>query len=665
MTEDYKKNLIDYATGNITPGTPTTNEIFKEEIEANRDKWTDFLPSGWEDFHLEDIIKDNKTNKYVLYGGYRARGSQNVDDEVYGIIILLDEELNPYKSIFEFDSGTPLRSILLMNQAEDGTYYMIDDTSFTNYRSLSVNNNPRFVMLNNIVNEEKATLRTSYILPYRENQDIAYFFTFRKLEKNPNQAQYIIITDYEKFNAHGSQGGGLLAWFNGVCCIELKIPYGESPVWTWTEIAKGRSSQSDPFSTGYYRASFIQFNEDKYMIKAICSSEVNNIMGYRYYYKNYNDNSYTITLIKTFNDSLRIFNKTILEQQEIFINENECYFVESNLERSLSVEGIIELYYYNTNTNTLTTIYSNTYPAPPSQSYNRSEAIFLAQNQGKLYIQYIVKKDTNIYDYYMQRYEGTWQPILVGENKPCISYQRAFYVNNNYNLIKIFVYPNNPRGATWYWLNIKEVYNPNQYNGESYVSVDSLAPLLSNLYSNGSIMFSRNLYNISKQNNMTMSSVEIPNTYLNDTTITQNDLISETNQELVNDNKQWNKNIYEVVDLNFLNTINVIDEDTNTPYLESAIKLNNATTDGGNTNYQNTPCNKFRINYLDGTTSTDNFSWSSIDSTHKEATISLYVDKTIVSIDLLSHDLSTTYLTIPLNVEVGKTYSITQKVRVE
>ena len=61
---------------------------------------------------------------------------------------------------------------------------------------------------------------------------------------------------------------------------------------------------------------------------------------------------------------------------------------------------------------------------------------------------------------------------------------------------------------------------------------------------------------------MTMSSVEVPNTYLNDTSITQNDLISETNLELIYDTTNWTKNIYEVVDVNFLNTITVKDEDT-------------------------------------------------------------------------------------------------------
>jgi hypothetical protein len=161
-----------------------------------------------------------------------------------------------------------------------------------------------------------------------------------------------------------------------------------------------------------------------------------------------------------------------------------------------------------------------------------------------------------------------------------------------------------------------------------------------------------------------MSSVEIPNSYLNDTTITQNDLIGETNVELVNDPTQWTKNIYEVVDLNFLNTIRVIDEDTGTEYIDSSIKLNNATVDGGDTNYQNTPCIKYRINYADETTNIENIAWTSIDDTHKETEITIYVDKAILSIDFLSHDETTIYLTIPLEVEVGNYYTINQKIKI-
>jgi hypothetical protein len=162
---------------------------------------------------------------------------------------------------------------------------------------------------------------------------------------------------------------------------------------------------------------------------------------------------------------------------------------------------------------------------------------------------------------------------------------------------------------------------------------------------------------------MTMSSVEIPNSYLNDYNITNNNLVGKTNLNLVEDTTEWNKNIYEVVDLNFLNTITIKDEDTNTEYLDSAIKVNDATTDGGDTNYQNTPCNKYRINYSDNTTADNTLSWNSINKYNKKTLITFYVDKEINSIDLISNDESVIYLHIPIEAEVGKYYTINQKVR--
>ena len=47
MTEEYKKNLIDYVIGNIQAGTPTTDEIIKEIKNIPRCEWKDFLPPAW------------------------------------------------------------------------------------------------------------------------------------------------------------------------------------------------------------------------------------------------------------------------------------------------------------------------------------------------------------------------------------------------------------------------------------------------------------------------------------------------------------------------------------------------------------------------------------------------------------------------------------------
>lgn len=644
MTEDYKKNLIDYATGNITPGTPTTDEIFKEIIEVARSKWQEYMPKTWTDMRIEGLIKPNEniSNLGVMYGGYKNTNGS------FGFIILVDNNMTPIKYIDEYDSGTKLRYIQCMIQGDDNLFYAIDDAemSYHNYNIYSTEK--RFIMLNNfsvpVDGEYKVILRKSYIMSGTNYQN----FYCDNIYKETGVSHFVFTGKYAAQNN---------AWASRIKAIEVKINVGQSNEWNYYQVA-------NPI---YALADYVVFNSSgasKIQFVSVGSASYRLILES----KDYSQNSLNETTLYTFD--FRTYANTN-KRQGLFMDENNVYVVLDNQDLVasepggglISVDRYVALCHYNFNTSTLEFLYKH-YLGTTTNAINE-ERMQIDKCTGKLYIAFYNNFGTNTADYYIQRYEGVWNPILIGENKGYIFNQRSFYVVNNFNLLQIIPYNNNLRSPTWYFPIIKEVYNPTQYNGEPYVSVDSLTPLYSNLYSNGSLIFSRNLYNISKQNNMTMSSVEIPNNYLNDIAITQNDLISETNQILTTDNKQWNKNIYEVVDLNFLNTISVIDEDTNTPYLESAIKLNNATTDGGSTNYQNTPCNKFRINYLDGTTSVDNFTWSSIDDTHKETTISLYVDKAITSIDLISYDTDTIYLTIPLEVEIGKTYSITQKVRVE
>lgn len=644
MTEDYKKNLLDYVTGNLQEGTPTADEIIKEVIEVERSKWVGYFPNGWDAFRIEGLIKSKTNDTIILYGGYKEYSTSNP----YGLIILIDNNFNPIKTFYSFSNGTRLRYIQCMNQADDGTFYYLDDSIYSYNDPVGVlTSQKRFVMVNNFSSSIDGTyvlnLRTSYIL----GDDYKNIYC-HKIEKNINGSQYVMLgsREIERTNT-----------FVGIRAIELKINVGMPN--DWMKIDTGEENEN----LIHYGGSFIQFSGDKASYK-ILGDKLGDY-GTFCLSKGYNDNSFTQTLIYNspgYNDDL--IDSDYYSNQCVFLNQNEVYFTLTNQHQTWNGQPEnkhISLMYYNFSTNTADVIYDE---ALGQEIYNNVCYIGLSTNQGYLYINYVREIELYKSNYYIQRYEGTWKPILIGQNKPSVINQRAFYVNNDFNLIKIFVYPNNLRNATWYFPIVKEIFNPTQYNGQPYEGKDSLSPLLTNLYSNGSVVFSRNLYNISKQNNTTMSSVEIPNTYLNDLTITQNDLISETNLQMNSDIQSWTKNIYEVVDLNFLNTISVIDEDTSTQYLASAVKVNNATTDGGSTNYQNTPCNKYRINYTDATTSIKPLYWSAIDNTHKETMISFYVDKAISSIDFISNDETTIYLNIPVEVEVGNYYSLSEKIRI-
>lgn len=646
MTEDYKKNLLDYATDMLTSTSPTSDEIIEEVQYIARSKWTPYLPSYWKNFRFEGMIEGNENTSglSVLYGGYI-----DSEDNVKGIILLVNENFEPIKTFYEFESGTSLRYIQYMKQADDGTFYYIDDEVFSYTQRQQVNTSQkRFVMINNITakvnNEYRLVFRYSYIF----NSTCTNFYC-HNMFKDPNSSHYIFFGDGVDVNSP-------IYAYRKLKIIELKVNIGQQ-----NELDLLISQNQAIFGSA-----FALFNNDSDIyFRCVWTNSLSSSRAVHCYTKNYSDENPSDSTIMTFNFQPYI-DEGFQKKQSVFMNINEVYFVQNN--QYWGNEGVIRpkwigLYKHDFSNNTNTTIYEKYLG---DYDYCYKEYIMIDRDIDKLYIEFATNydKDNDTADIYMQRFDGTWNPILIGLNKPYISNRQSMFAKSNFNLVQVYSYGINPQYRAWDYFVIKEDYNTLNYNGEPYVNNNVLVPDKSRIYAGEHLVFARNLYNISKQNNMTMSSVEIPSGYLNDITITQNDLISETNLEMNNDTTEWTKNIYEVVDVNFLNTISVIDEDTGEEYEDSAIKLNNATTDGGSTNYQNTPCNKFRINYGDGTSSTDDLAWTSIDDTHKETQITFYVDKAILSIDLLSHDTTTIYLHIPVEVEIGKTYSISQKIRI-
>lgn len=647
MTEEYKKNLIDYVTGNLENTSPTTDEIFKEKIEANISDWIDYMPSSWNNMKIEGFIKpnENTSNLGIMYGGYK-----NNNGETIGFIILVDINSNPIKYIDSFSSGTKLRYIQCMIQGDDNYFYAIDDTEISWKNNNISNTQKRFLMLNNfsvsVNNEYKVNLRKSYILSSSYQN-----FYCKEIFKEPNYSHYAFCGWYASASTSAA---------NRIKAIELKVNVGSANEWYNYQVNNNITSQAN-------LVTFNSSNQAKIQILGIPNGSNDCYL----YTKDFNSNSLIESTFYTF--PYETYNNFDLEQQGLFLDSNNFYFImdtqdvvarDIQTQQPVSFERHLALYHYTISTGTLETIYDN-YMGTTTYAVN-NERMQIDNNEGKLYIALYnnFSNENNTADYSIQRYEGNWNPIKVGEGKKFLKTQRAFYVGNKFNLLQLVLYPTNLRRATWYFFIAKEIYNSNQYNGDPYTSVDSLVPEYANLYSNNELVFSRNLYNVTKQSNSTMSSVEVPYNYLNDLDIIQNDLISKTNQELINDYTNWNKNIYEIVDVNFLNTINVIDEDTNISYLDSAIKVNNSITDGGNTNYQNTPCTKYRLNYTDNTSSIGNITWSDINDLVKQTTISFSPAKEVKSIDLISNDESTIYMTINETFETGKLYTITQKVRI-
>ena len=650
MTNDFKIDLLNYITGNIEPTNPTNEEIFKEQNNIDRDKWINFIPETWGAFRYEGMVAPNEltSNLTVLYGGYYLDGNS------YGVVTLVNENFEPVKTIYEFSSGTKLRYIQYMKQAEDGTFYYVDDAVYTyDYGRYSINSQKRFVMVNNftlinqVTNDYQINLRTSYIFG-SEYQN----FYCKNMFKDPNSAHYIL------FGASADSTSSNYAYRN-IKIIDLKINVGEANEWTLfvDDTQKIFGSAIATFDS-----------ESNVQYRCLITNNFLNNNDLMCYSKTYTGNPTSNTII-TFNDYKPYIDDIDYKKQSVFLNYDEVYFVQNNQRwgtANVLKPKYIGLYRFNFNNSVLTTIFEKYLG---DYDFCNIEAIYIDRCNTDIYVQYNTNISNNsTADYYFQRLTNdVWNPILIAEQEIFAFQRRTIFVKNNFNLLSIFLYQTTPL-SNWFVYQIKENYNVLNYNGEPYTDYNSLIPKQGEIYSGNKLVFARNLYNKTLNENSTVSTVQVPNSYLNNIDLNAKTLISETNTILINDTNVIQKNIYETLFLNYINTLNVIDEDTNEIYKNTGSYINNNINAGTEINYSNSFIAKIRINFQDNSIKTQKIFWQQIDSTHKKTVFSIYTKDYINSIDFISNDENTIYITKNMNdfnLEIGKYYTITQFLRIE
>jgi hypothetical protein len=130
------------------------------------------------------------------------------------------------------------------------------------------------------------------------------------------------------------------------------------------------------------------------------------------------------------------------------------------------------------------------------------------------------------------------------------------------------------------------------------------------------------------------------------------------------------KNIYEALYINFINTINVSDEDTNTDYKTTAVNIttntNNILNKFGDSTMNNKKIANLKVNWQDGTSSSFGVDIIKNGDTDYTITDTIYVHQLIDTIDINSSDNTQTYITLDAsNLEVGNYYTLTQGLRIE
>lgn len=617
MTQDFKDKLLKYLTGNIEEDSGINEPQFGavETVTNNLYQYMmDNFDTGGSLPYIIDIIKGNQNDNYLCYG----QGS------TFGFIIILDSNFEVIEGTNTYTSGTTMNKFIRLNQAPNGTFYGIDNNG-ANYR---------FIMLNNILLTTPTQTGYKYVLSktYNITSDYPSNFTLKNIIKNPNGGNYLIY------------GSRLVSGNYKPIAIEYTINVGMANEWTQYDYQTSDNYGYD--ITGGWASWDEESNLTFKLIGKIQSATstiiyVFNMSGSGIIVENTYD-----ALIDT--SGYGSFDALIL--RAVILSDVNAYII------AYEQTNTPKAYVFRINNGNLYKLYE-------SSSYSGILGNFLPCDISTDYINtyfwYLVPSGS-YYDFYggLVIENNVYQTLIVNSNVNTLNLILSF---NQYNLYSFNLQSNN----TVY--KIPFVFNQFDYNGLPYEDINCLVPQSGVLYdANDKVIFARNLYNLNINGNTTISTIEVPNTFLNDTTIEEENLLSQTKIILNNDNDSISKNIYEVLDINFFNTL--VMKNSNDPLNEiinneGASRLNSSISQV--LDYQDTYAGKVRINYTDNTNSINTIGIPTITNGIATYNFTIYISKAISSIEIISSDENTSYQTIEGTFNVGSTYTITQDVRVE
>ncbi len=525
MTEDFKSNILKYLTNKFEiKSKPVGTQIpftQTETIASNiNSKLTTIFPNGYSiGFgRVSNTLKSNNEIN-VMWGNYT-----DTDNKEKGFILLL---LNGdiLQVITKYDTGIKIGYIYKLAVDEDNNFYgIIKGNDFTT---------PYLTLLNNFT--VKRPVDIEYVVKRKISYNIdASIFTDSNyidiLTKAPNYSYYLIGNPSKLYM--------------------IKTEVGETN--------KEATFYIKNENIGQTTIGNITADENSATIEL--KKMLNGIF---YIYKaNYTDSSSSnIQLIKqtelNIDTTFNSINTGSLEQKG-----NNTYVI-NIVNRKIFPEKQYVLSIYRIKNNTevefLTSIFQEDYPGASiiwGRMFNTGNAIALA-----------ISKPTGATVSYTNSIglineEDNNTPFVYTEDSISTSSSpfgfKIVSFANNFNLLNVDLYTDTQT------LRFNTIYNPNNYNGVEYNSDETMVPQYANIYnSNNVVIFSRNLYNKTINNNITTSTIEIPNLYLNDITLTKKNLISKTNNVLNENISPLVKNIYESLYINFINTITI--KDTNDP----------------------------------------------------------------------------------------------------
>ena len=644
MTNEYKENLLKYFVGEINQSEQSNTPVFDNILEYNNDLKT-FITNNLDGTLENDklVIVQGKDGTGKNLDSFILVGTEFYNDKFYGFIVLLDKDLNPIQMIKNYTSGVRLGQIYSIKVAEDGTFYFVEYTNATDkFRVVLVNN---LLVKSKYQSQYFCKLRTSYNLP----EELQTMLSTIEVFKNNTGSYY-----------------GFVATTTQLLMVEtLKVEVGVENV--WTEYIYDFIEQFN--NTLVYLGGYCYWKDDNFSFETICSQtteEPSSVI--RFYLENDN------IVYNTINLTSYEYSESFSQYDVQIIAPGHEYFGIASVETSGTLPtGNYKYNLVEVNGSSVNSIFNKETTYTPTND-NGDPVIKLRYINGIVFYFCYYSINTTAQIDFGLIFNGNAYYNTIQNITPNIFFYftETWAVTIQYNLIK-YIMPMYDYAGLYVGT---QIFNINNYNGASYEQTKSLIPNSAKLYNEqNNVIFARNLYNKMVYNNTTLSTLQIPNTMLNDETISTNKLLSYNNNVIISDSEEINKNIYEVLDINYYNVIkmeNRNDPDNIQENIRGAIRVNNSANK--TLDVDNASATRVNITYNEQAGQQRKLTFAfqlnntQITITNNVATYNFIVYVPVgwdlTDINISSLDGETIYLTINGDFESGKYYRIIQEATV-
>ena len=589
MTDEFKQTLLDYLTGKLPNSGGTEGIVIKDKNEINFDL-ENTIRQYYDDFESYNLNYILTRGDYLLLFINTYKTEDFISKWLRSFIIVLNKNYEFIKLIDSYDSGSKFMifTITNSNDSGEGNIYTIENELDSNTESII---RRRISIINDFtLTDFSVRLLSSFNIPEYDN----HIVTLNELFKSNDSSKYFMLYSYSEGISSTGENidfGGALEFINNV---------GSENEWNWYPYNGSKNIEWYGYQTG-----IPSWNNDGLEFKIICDYES----------QNYNNNSIKFLILTNGENECVEDNELSLPNTVSNIGQmvgnvviNNILYV-SCVSTASWLQTTSAVLKYNLDTSECETLYyKDDYYEREEDGYSYYDSdsiIMFSLNNIFYFFRNYIQARTNLNDYSVE-YESSILYLNYYLNN--LDYLKEEMIkdittltNYNYDLNTYFVYNLYSIDCLFsnFVLKINHTYNQNYYNGYPYINTNALIPNSAELYSDSELIFARNLYNKTINDNVTVSTVEIPNTYLNNINITNKNLLSQTNLHLVKDNNLLQKNIYETVFLNFINAVQVLNKDTETINRQAGVYLNAKIND--EKGYDNAKITKVRIRNMEGT----------------------------------------------------------------